>query len=329
MDATTRETPTRVEVMLVTTGLVMARESECPIVGNAITDVRNSPSADGGFELPASVNYVPCLAHRGVAVERRIHGVPEETPVALTFNGTSYAVMMATPSDLVDFAVGFSLTEGVINSLADIESLDVVTQDIGVELRMWLAPARASAFAERRRRLTGPTGCGLCGIESLAGALPPVRPVRGDIAITSQTIATALSQLASAQPLYGQTKAMHAAGFFVPDQGFVSVREDVGRHNALDKLIGDLAARNIAGSTGIVVLTSRISVEMVHKAAVLGASIIVAISAPTALAIRTAEQAGITLVAVARDDGFEIFTCARRICPGPHGMSPVTLTQRL
>lgn len=278
---------------------------------------------DVSVDLPASVNQVPCLAYRGVAVEQRTHGVPEETPVALTFNGTSYAVMMATPSDLADFAVGFSLTEGVIGGPADIESLEVVAQDIGIELRMWLAPARASAFAERRRRLAGPTGCGLCGIESLAGVLPSLRPVAGDISIGPATIATALTQFVSAQPLHRQTKAMHAAGFFIPGQGLVSVREDVGRHNALDKLIGDLARRGIAGSAGFVVLTSRISVEMVHKAAVLGASIVVAISAPTALAIRTAQAAGLTLVAVARDDGFEVFTHAERI-KGEGGLRAVT-----
>lgn len=316
MDAATPEAPTCLEATIITTGLAMVRNSQGPAVGSEIAvDAEEFPSGNGDVELPASVNYVPCLVHRGVEVESRVHGVPEETPVALTFNGTSFAVMMATPSDLADFAVGFSLTEGVIDCRADIESLDIVAQDAGVELRMWLAPARASVFAERRRRMTGPTGCGLCGIESLAGALPQIRPVTGDIAVTPQTIAAALSQLASAQTLYGQTKAMHAAGFFVLGQGFVSVREDVGRHNALDKLIGDLARRDIAGAAGFVVLTSRISVEMVHKAAVLGTSIIVAISAPTALAIRTAEQAGITLVAIARDDGFEIFTCAGRIRP--------------
>lgn len=263
--------------------------------------------------LPAATDNAPCVAQRGERAEHRSRSVPEETPVALTYNGASYAVMMATPSDLVDYAVGFSLAEGVIGHPADVASLDVIAHDAGVELRMWLAPAQAATFFERRRRLTGPTGCGLCGVESLAAALPTVRQVSDGIAVTHQTIMTALSALVSAQTLNGATRAVHAAGFFVPGSGMVSVREDVGRHNALDKLIGDLTRRDIAGATGVVMLTSRVSVDMVHKAAVLGASIVVAISAPTALAIRTAERAGVTLVAVARDDGFEIFTHPHRI----------------
>jgi FdhD protein len=280
----------------------------------SILDEDEYSMASRAHELPAAAGSAPCIAQRGGSAERHIRSVPEETPVALTYNGTSYAVMMATPSDLVDYAIGFSLAEGVIGYPADVASLDVISHDAGLELRMWLAPAQAATFFERRRRLTGPTGCGLCGIESLAAALPAVRQVSDGIAVTHQTIMTALSALVSAQALHGATRAVHAAGFFVPGGGLVSVREDVGRHNALDKLIGDLARRDIAGATGVVMLTSRVSVDMVHKAAVLGASIIVAISAPTALAIRTAERAGVTLVAVARDDGFEIFTHPRRIC---------------
>jgi FdhD protein len=272
--------------------------------------------ADG---LPAAVDQVESVAFRERAAQARMRGVPEETPVALTFNGTTYAVMMATPADLADFAVGFSLAEGVIAGPADIESLETVTHATGIELQMWLAPARASALGERRRSLAGPTGCGLCGVESLASVLPPIAQVDGGIAISSQTVFAALSSLASVQPLFQETRAVHAAGFFVPGEGFVSVREDVGRHNALDKLAGDLAHRNIAGATGVVALTGRISIEMVQKTAALGASIIVAISAPTALAIRAAETAGITLIAIAREDGFEVFTHPARIRQEPAG----------
>ena len=296
-------------------GVALACELECGVMAPAsILDEDEHSLASRARELPAAVGSAPCIAQRGGSAERRTRSVPEETPVALTYNGTSYAVMMATPSDLVDYAIGFSLAEGVIRHPADVASLDVISHDAGVELRMWLAPVQAATFFERRRRLTGPTGCGLCGIESLAAALPAVRQVSDGIAVTHQTIMTALSALVSAQTLNGATRAVHAAGFFVPGSGLVSVREDVGRHNALDKLIGDLARRDIAGATGVVMLTSRVSVDMVHKAAVLDASIIVAISAPTVLAIRTAERAGVTLVAVARDDGFEIFTHPHRIC---------------
>jgi FdhD protein len=295
--------------------VALACEQECGVMAPAsILDEDESSLASRAGELPAAAGSAPCIAQRGGSAERRIRSVPEETPVALTYNGTSYAVMMATPSDLVDYAIGFSLAEGVIGHPADVTSLEVISHDAGLELRMWLAPAQAATFFERRRRLTGPTGCGLCGIESLAAALPAVRQVSDGITVTHRTIMTALSALVSAQALHGATRAVHAAGFFVPGGGLISVREDVGRHNALDKLIGDLARRDIAGATGVVMLTSRVSVDMVHKAAVLGASIIVAISAPTALAIRTAERAGVTLVAVARDDGFEIFTHPHRIC---------------
>jgi FdhD protein len=267
-------------------------------------------------DLPVPVDHVRSLAFRERVKQERMRGVPEETPVALTFNGTTYAVMMATPADLTDFAVGFSLAEGVITGPADIESLAVVPHATGIELQMWLAPACASALGERRRSLAGPTGCGLCGVESLASVLPPIPRVDGGIAISPQTVYAALSSLASVQPLFQETRAVHAAGFFVPGKGFVSVREDVGRHNALDKLVGDLAHRNIAGATGVVALTGRISIEMVQKTAALGASVIVAISAPTALAIRAAEAAGITLIAIARSDGFEVFTHPARIREG-------------
>lgn len=266
---------------------------------------------------PEALSRVACFAHRGAGAEPRTRSVPEETPIAFTYDGTSYAVMMATPADLHDFAVGFSLSEGVIGSPADIASLDIVAHEAGVELRMWLVPGRASALSERRHRLAGPTGCGLCGVESLATAVPPLRPVGAGIALAPEVIAAALPALVAAQELNDATKAMHAAGFFVPGRGLLSAREDVGRHNALDKLVGDLVCREIAGATGFVVVTSRVSVEMVQKTAVLGASVIVAISAPTALAVRSAERAGITLVAVARDDGFEVFTNARRIRADP------------
>jgi FdhD protein len=256
---------------------------------------------------------VDCAIWRrqGTADGKRI--IPEETAVAFTYEGGSYAVMMATPQNLEDFALGFSFTEGLAASPADIRQLDVIAHDTGIELRMWLAEPRAAALSERRRHLAGPTGCGLCGIESLDEAVRPLRHVGDETVFTPADIMRALETLAPRQELNRQTRAVHAAAFWRPEGGLVDVREDVGRHNALDKLAGTLLRTGIAANGGMVLLTSRVSVEMVQKTAAIGAPLIVAVSAPTALAVRTAETAGITLVAVARGDGFETFTHRRRI----------------
>lgn len=239
--------------------------------------------------------------------------VPEEVAVAFTYNGGTQAVMMATPADLEDFAVGFSLTEGIVRTVGEIERLEVVAEFVGIELRMWLPDASARALTERRRHSAGPTGCGLCGIESLSEAVRALPPVAEGAPVAAADIAAALDALAPLQALNHATRAVHAAAFWRKGEGIVAVREDVGRHNALDKLIGALARRGVAGSSGVLLMTSRVSVELVQKAAVAGMPILVAVSAPTALAVRTAEAAGITLVAVARADGFEVFSHARRI----------------
>jgi FdhD protein len=239
--------------------------------------------------------------------------IPEETPIAFTYDGGSYAVMMATPQNLEDFALGFSITEGVVASPADIRQLDVVEHDTGIELRMWLNEPRAAALSERRRYIAGPTGCGLCGIDSLDEAVRTVARVRDGQIFAAAEIMRALEALPPRQELNRQTRAVHAAGFWRPESGLVAVREDVGRHNALDKLAGALRRDDVPGHSGMVLLTSRVSVEMVQKTAAIGAPLIVAVSAPTALAVRTAEAAGITLVAVARGDGFEVFSHPARV----------------
>jgi FdhD protein len=221
--------------------------------------------------------------------------------------------MMGTPNDLEDFAVGFSLTEGVIQSAAEVRGFEAIQTDYGVEARLWLAPGKAAALAGRRRRLAGPTGCGLCGVESLQVVAHVVqRPLAAIPSLTIHNIQSAMAALEPAQALGRETRAVHAAGLWRPGQGLVLAREDVGRHNAVDKLAGALALRG-QDAAGVLTLTSRVSVELVQKAAAIGAPVIAAVSAPTGLAIRTAEAAGITLIAVARQDGFEIFSHAHRI----------------
>ncbi len=239
--------------------------------------------------------------------------VPEETPVALVYDASTEAVMMATPEDLEDFAYGFSLNEGLIATVDEVQRLDIVEGQHGIEARMWLTPGRSQAVAARRRSRTGPTGCGLCGIESLEDALRLRGRIEADLEIKPMDIQVAVASLKDHQPLGRLTHAVHAAGFWLPGQGMVAVREDVGRHNALDKLAGALARQGVDARRGAVVLTSRVSVEMVQKAVAMGAPVLIAISAPTALALRTAEAAGLTVVAVAREDGFEVFTRPERI----------------
>jgi FdhD protein len=239
--------------------------------------------------------------------------IPEETAIALTYNGGTYAVMMGTPQDLRDFAVGFSLSEGVVQSPDDILSLDIIDLDDGIELRMWLDPAKADLVNEGRRHIAGPTGCGICGIDSIAEAIRPAAMVAQGRSFSPREILAAMAGIAPLQHINIETRAVHAAAFWTSVRGIVALREDVGRHNALDKLAGALAQQNVSTSEGMVLLTSRVSVEMVQKTAAMGAPLMVAVSAPTALAVRTAEAAGITLVAIARPDGFEVFTHPERI----------------
>ncbi len=237
----------------------------------------------------------------------------EETAIAITYNRVTHAVMMATPADLEDFAVGFSLSEGIVPAPEAIEECRVVIAEGGIELRLWIASAYMGALETRRRRLAGATGCGMCGLESLGEALRPVPAVPDGRVFPAASIARAIASLSAGQVLNQATRAVHGAGFWTEDAGLVAVREDVGRHNALDKLGGSLARSGQDAADGILLLTSRISIELVQKAARMGAPLLVAVSAPTALAVRAAQAAGLTLVGVARDDGFEVFTHPRRV----------------
>jgi FdhD protein len=239
--------------------------------------------------------------------------VAEEAAIALTYNRVTHAVMMATPADLHDFAVGFSLSEAIVTASAEIEDFGIVPVEGGMELRMWVAPPLMARLEQRRRRLAGATGCGMCGLESLAEARRPVPMVGAGRIFTPGDIMAAAASLLPAQTLGAATRAVHAAAFWRKTDGLVALREDVGRHNALDKLYGHLAAEGLPAAEGIVVLTSRVSIELVQKAARMGAAVLVAVSAPTALAVRVATQAGITLVGVARPDGFEVFCGGERV----------------
>ena len=257
------------------------------------------------------------LAHRagGTAAANRM--VPEETPVAFSFAGTTHAVMMASPADLADFALGFSLTEGIVESSDEIEAIEIEELGAGIDIQIRLKDKANTRFQARRRRLAGPVGCGLCGIESIEEAIRSVDAVGSSkLTLEAEDIVRSVKLLSKVQPLHTETGAVHAAGFYVQGKGIVMAREDVGRHNALDKLAGALARAGIDGPTGAVVVTSRVSVEMVQKTAAIGSAFIMAVSAPTALAIRTAEEAGMTLVALVRGEEFDIFTHPDRVVCG-------------
>lgn len=236
--------------------------------------------------------------------------------MALTFNGVTQAVMMATPSDLEDFAIGFSLNEGIVDKSADIEQIETVEVENGIDLQIRVTDEVGDRLAKRRRAMAGPVGCGLCGVESIAEAVRPRAAVDSEFTLPPGEIGKAMAELTKVQAMNAETGAVHAAGFWMPGKGLVVAREDVGRHNALDKLAGALIREGTDASRGAVLLTSRVSVEMIQKAAVIGAPVVLAISAPTALAARTAEDANITLVAVVRGEDHEIFTHPRRIKNG-------------
>ena len=262
--------------------------------------------------LPLPARCVARQAWRNGSTVLGERTLAEEVPVAFSYNGATHAVLMATPDDLEDFALGFSYTEGIVTTPAEIAELAVVSVTEGIVLRMWLTGARSDAFAARRRRFVGPAGCGMCGLESLAEANRTIPMARYDLRVSRQDIEKAVAALPASQLLNMQTRAVHAAAFWRPDQDLV-LREDVGRHNALDKLAGALLRTGRSTADGVIVLSSRISIELVQKAGMIGATIIVGVSAPTALAVRTAEATGLTLVGIARDDGFEVFTHPERI----------------
>jgi FdhD protein len=250
----------------------------------------------------------------------RARALAEEVPVALSFDGATQAVMMATPADLEDFGIGFANAEGIAPDT--IRDLEVVSHPTGLEVRMWLIAGAGADLAERRRKMAGPVGCGLCGIDSLDEALRPPPRVTANNAFDPAQIPAAMEALRSGQRLHEETRAAHAAGLWHPAHGMLALREDVGRHNALDKLIGAALRRGHPRTDGAIIMTSRVSVELVQKTAHAGVPILIAVSAPTALAVRTAAEAGVTVISNVRGAEFEVRSHDNRVrAPGSTGAS--------
>ncbi|MDN4571958.1 formate dehydrogenase accessory sulfurtransferase FdhD [Pandoraea cepalis] len=251
-----------------------------------------------------------------VAVRRFRHGtwqsasdeLAEEVPVALEFNGISHVVMLATPADVEDFALGFALSEGILNDRRECYGIDVTATTQGVTAHLDVSSRAFAGLKERRRNLTGRTGCGLCGTESLDQVLRPLPTAGAPLRVSHAALAAAYAGLARHQPLNGVTGAVHGAAWCSPQGEILCLREDVGRHNALDKLIGALARSEQPFDRGFVLMTSRASVEIVQKAAQVGIPMVAAVSAATALAVQTAAAAGVTLVGFVRGEQCVIYT---------------------
>jgi FdhD protein len=250
-----------------------------------------------------------------VAVERWSNGaltsasdlVAEEVPVALVYHEVPHVVMLATPADLEDYGVGFTLSEGLVARMDEIRGVEV-TRGAGVaDVHLSVAWERFTQLLQRRRNLAGRTGCGLCGAESAADAIRSPAPVPAGVTLSAAQLHAAIDELATRQPINERTGSVHAAAWVLPQAGIQLVREDVGRHNALDKTIGALARAGADFGSGYMLITSRASYEMVQKCATLGISLLVALSAPTAFAVRLAEQTGLTLVAFARRDRHVVY----------------------
>ena len=252
--------------------------------------------------LPGATRRTP-LRYRDGLAHAQPDWIAEEVPVALSFDGEPFVVMMATPADIADFALGFALSEGLVDTRDElgIEAIDTTVD--GIHVALTLPASHHARIAARRRNLEGRSGCGICGASSIDAVLRPPRAVPRGIVIASRILADALRILQTRQPLNALTGATHAAAWVDADGRLVAVREDVGRHNALDKLIGALVLADVDLGVGFCIVSSRASYEMAMKAAQAGMPMLAAISAPTALAIALADSAGMTLVGFARGDG--------------------------
>ncbi|WP_338760921.1 formate dehydrogenase accessory sulfurtransferase FdhD [Massilia sp. METH4] len=273
------------------------------------------PTTFGQEPPPATEQREVLRVRDGIAAPGE-DALADEVPVALVYNGISHAVMMATPQDLEDFALGFSLTEALIDHAGECYGIDIEAGPGGVAVQLEIASRAFVALKERRRSLAGRTGCGLCGVDSLDQVYRTLPAQRSGAVLTGDGVRAALAALPARQALNQITGATHAAAWCGPDGALAVVREDVGRHNALDKVVGALARDPaLRADGGFVLVTSRVSVEMVQKAAMAGAAGIVGVSAPTAAAVRMADGAGLVLLAFARGDKFTCYAGRERVAP--------------
>jgi FdhD protein len=245
--------------------------------------------------------------------EQKLDYIAEEVPISLIYNGMPHVVMLATPTNLEEFALGFSITEGIIKNPQELLSARLYNRSNGIEVQLKIPDNRFQGMADKGRNLTGRTGCGLCGASTLKQAIRQPNQVRGGLSLSGVQLRSALTDIKQHQTLNQLTGAVHAAAWVVPGQGIVDIREDVGRHNALDKLLGLLLRTGKDLSAGFVIVTSRASYEMVQKTAWVGITLLAAISAPTGLAIRLANETGLTLIGFARDDQHVIYTHPQRL----------------
>ena len=262
---------------------------------------------------PQGASLVPILRWREGVSHAVDDWVCDEVPVALEFNGISHAVMLATPCDLEDFALGFGLSEGILKTASELYGCEVEVGDSGITVHMDVSARSFAGLKQRRRTLAGRTGCGVCGTESLAEVLHPVPVVSSSMQVQAEAIVRAVRSMKDRQMLNALTGSTHAAAWCDLHGEIHLLREDVGRHNALDKLIGALACARWDMAQGFIAITSRASVEMVQKAAMANTSLLVAVSAPTQLAVNTAQQAGMGLVGLVRQDGLVIYAQPGRI----------------
>jgi FdhD protein len=239
--------------------------------------------------------------------------VAEEMPIGLVYHGVPHVVMLATPADLEDFAVGFTISEGLVERPEEIRSVEVIHGAEAADVKITVAWQRFSALLQRRRNLTGRTGCGLCGAETAEDAIRDIMRVGPGPTVSTDSLHQAIEQLGTLQPINARTGSVHAAAWVIPGKGIQLVREDVGRHNALDKAIGALVRSGADISAGYMLITSRASFEMVQKSATVGISFLAAFSAPTAFAVRLAHKTGLTLVAFARRDRHVVYANPERL----------------